>query len=140
MDQMTTPSVEDALRAEILRLTSELRSLRDEVAGSIDLIGSALLEEAENRGWCSEYDDFVDGLNDRLGSRFQLPVRRMDRTITLTYSVTIEIEVENVPVDEDESETIDRARSIAERGSWDGFSHAHGDVTDVTYEDGTFSG
>ena len=132
---MSTTSVEDALRSEVLNLQSAIRRVRETAANAVSTIGAELMAEADNRGWCSEYDRFVERLNDTLPDEYQLPVRVSDRTVHLTYSVTIEVTVEDVAVDADLSEIAERAREIAERGSNDGFSHLQGSIEDVTHED-----
>jgi hypothetical protein len=49
----------------------------------IATIGEDLIEVADRRGWCSDYDDFVEGLNGRL--TVSLPERQQD------YEVEVEI-------------------------------------------------
>jgi hypothetical protein len=56
----------------------------------IDTIGSGLMEEAENRGWCSEYDDFVDNVNASL-SVACLPAREKEYEVTWVETYTVSV-------------------------------------------------
>jgi hypothetical protein len=137
---MSTPDVESVLRRQIEMMEAEMTRLRNNSIEYIQHIGDCLIEEAENRGWCQEYDEFVDGVNTKLPAEYQLPVRKMDTVVELTYSVTIKIDVDDVPKNIDEGDLIDRARQIAERDSYgdryDGFSHSETTVSYVEFADG----
>lgn len=84
----------------------QVSRVRSEHASDIESIGNALLEEAESRGWCSEYDEFVEGLNGRL--TYDLPVREreyeveIDVTYRMTVSVTARSEDEALEAAEDD--------------------------------------
>lgn len=52
----------------------------------IKLIGDALIAEANDRGWCSVYDSFVDDLNKQL--TISLPSREREFFVTQTYRLT----------------------------------------------------
>ena len=60
-------------------------------ASDIEKIGIALQEEAESRGWCSEYDEFVEGLNG--GLTYDLPVREREYEVEIeaTYRMTVTV-------------------------------------------------
>ena len=53
----------------------------------IKIIGEALIEEADNRGWCDDYDKFVNSLNSRLS--VGLEERNHDYEVTATFIVTV---------------------------------------------------
>jgi hypothetical protein len=53
----------------------------------IKMIGEALIEEANNRGWCDDYDKFVGSLNGRLS--ITLEERSHDYEVTATFIVTV---------------------------------------------------
>lgn len=59
---------------------------------AIGIIGERLLEEAEKRGWCSEFDEIIDEVNAKLPAPFQLPVRERDFNVswTETYTITVQ--------------------------------------------------
>lgn len=84
--------------AEVERLSAEVTNLTARLAASselcrkqsndVDRIGELLIEEAESRDWCSDYDRWVNDTNSRL-SVFELPTRAKDYDVALTYTVTI---------------------------------------------------
>jgi hypothetical protein len=70
----------------------------------IAVIGERLLEEAQERGWCGDYDTIVEQLNKRLS--VALPERLADHEVEADIRVTIRIEARG----EDDAE--ERAREI----------------------------
>lgn len=73
----------------------------------IETLGQALLEEAERRDWCSEYDDFAQ--------EWDLPRRLQEYDVTMTVRVNAR--------DEDEAQTLVRDEVGVS-------SYAHNWVTD----------
>ena len=87
------------LQAQVARLTGERDTLthaltranerfdqRDnEFRDSIDTIGARLLQEAEGRNWCSEFNDIVEEVNGDLPV-YKLPMREQE------YDVEVEVE------------------------------------------------
>lgn len=53
----------------------------------IKMIGEALIEEADARGWCDDYDKFVGKLNSKLS--ITLEERAHDYEVTATFIVTV---------------------------------------------------
>lgn len=80
----------DRNRAEAGERSAAARADRSEENHQADVakIGAALLEAAERRDWCSEYDDLVDAVNRQL--HCELPTRVAEYTVTYTVTVTIE--------------------------------------------------
>lgn len=78
--------------AEINR---QIESLRQRYARDIEVIGEALLEEAENRDWCNEYDEFVEGVNSRLGMELPEREREFNVEVEATYSLTVPVTARN---------------------------------------------
>lgn len=71
-----------------------IESLREEVSRvrtahvrDINTLNNALLEEAENRDWCSEFDEFVEGVNGHLNIELDGRERDFDVTVEVTYRV-----------------------------------------------------
>jgi len=90
---------------QIQQLTDRIATLDktvDELRKDIQVIGEALIAEAKERGWCSDYDDFVDAVNKDL-KRSSLPTRVVD----FTASVTVSISYQSTP-----DECHDKARDI----------------------------
>lgn len=59
----------------------------------IEIIGTRLIEEAEERGWCDVYDDVISDLNDKLFMK--LEERMRDYTVEVRAMVTFKITVED---------------------------------------------
>ncbi|WP_125810685.1 hypothetical protein [Actinoplanes sp. ATCC 53533] len=70
----------------------------------IAAIGERLLEEAQERRWCSAYDTVVDQLNNQL--TVELPVRELDYEVEVNVRVTVRVAARG----EDDAE--DRAGEI----------------------------
>lgn len=77
----------DKLRADIHRRDEANRDRRREHESDIQIIGDALLYEADQRSWCDDYDKFVAGVNQQL--KVPLPQRESEWSVTLTYSVVV---------------------------------------------------
>lgn len=56
---------------------------------AIATIGAALIHEANDRGWCSEYDEVISALNERLPEEYRLPRRERRQRMTFTVTETI---------------------------------------------------
>lgn len=83
-----------ALRAQVQALHTALDERGFELAGArqahrsdVAMIGQALLKEAKDRGWCSEYDDVVTELNRSLS--ISLPERMRDYTVHVSLTITL---------------------------------------------------
>lgn len=105
----------------------------DSLATGVDkamiIIGDRLIQEAENRGWCSEFDQIIEEVNKELvdatgNSRFQLPVREVERTVRLMRRriVTESIELTlTVPASADDDEITQFAEEEACYSDWDDY-------------------
>lgn len=80
-------------RDNLRKLLSESKSNHQK---DIETIGNALIEQAEQRSFCNEYDDFIEELNQNL--TIDLPVRKKTFQVTLeitrTISTRVTVEVE----------------------------------------------
>lgn len=90
---------EDFTRVEMSRSHWEnmARNYEKQHIADIHKIGKALIAEAESRGWCDQYDQFVDKLNDELNR--SLEVREHEYTIEVEYKVRIQREVSGTSYD-----------------------------------------
>lgn len=80
------------LQQQVERLTRERDQARESAqAYSADFaaVGEALMEEAIQRDWCSEYDEFVDRVNSQT-KRLDLPIREQEYEVEVTVSGYIE--------------------------------------------------
>lgn len=60
----------------------------DLLTGDLEIIGNALKDEAVRREWCSEYEAFVESVNQRTKA-WDLPSRRRDYRVEHVYEVRI---------------------------------------------------
>lgn len=89
---MTDTQVDPRIHEDIARLQSDYEEAKRLHRRDIALIGDALIAEAEARGWCDDYDRFVDRLNGQL--RYELPTRTREYKVTATYTITVSTIVE----------------------------------------------
>lgn len=83
--------IPDRVQARIDALGQTHENLRRELASrdsAIRMIGEALREEAEERDWCSEYDEFVKKLNERLPNGVELPTRQREFRVSFVVTAT----------------------------------------------------
>lgn len=80
-------------------LTAEIALVRQRWAEDVATIGEALLEEAESRGWCSEFDDFIESTNPKLYAE-GLPRRVRDWEVTVMVEVAVPVAVSAVSEEE----------------------------------------
>ena len=76
------------LTDELLKASEQVdnyKKLYSSAQDDLEKISDALSEEAENRGWCSEYNEFCNQVNDGLTIGFLKP-------LTQEYSVDFEIQ------------------------------------------------
>lgn len=89
----------DLLSERVAELARERDTARSHHSADISKIGERLIEEAESRSWCGEYDEIVNDLNTELN--IELPLRRRSYIVTMDVTVRVYKTVE--AVDEDEA-------------------------------------
>lgn len=64
---------------------------REEAMRAIAMIGERLIQESNDRNWCSEFDELIDSANGNLPGWLQLPIRERDYEVNWseTYTVTV---------------------------------------------------
>lgn len=117
---------------EVMKNTAEqweLRSntIRKHYESDIQMIGEALLEEAEDRGWCDDFDKFVSRLNDKLFT--SLVERVKTYTITKKYMVTVSTTVTTTP---------DKIQDEMDAYDLDDFTHSVSDFDDWDEHDAEY--
>lgn len=75
------------LTARLEASQENLRLSRERHQRDVTTIGDALMEEANNRDWCTQYDSFVSDLNESL--HHELPTR--SRTYNVEVTITISV-------------------------------------------------
>jgi len=97
-------------------------------SNDIERIGTALLEEAERRGWCDDYDKFVEELNQYLSK--ELEVRTRDYDIEVEYNVTVRRTINGKSYEDARDELKESVETDLER--IDDLNISFNDATDYT--------
>jgi hypothetical protein len=58
---------------------------------AIETIGEVLIEQADNRGWCEQFDELTDDVNEKLPSWLQLMKRSKEYLVSWTETVTVQV-------------------------------------------------
>lgn len=111
------PVVDDS---EVARLQRRLTAAEGNVAAgkeAISIIGGRLIEEANNRGWCSDYDRIIENVNSEVASGWELPKRNNEFTVTWTetFTVTVNRSGTYTASDEDAAMEIAQGEETADR-------------------------
>jgi len=88
MEESTLTAPVNPLQSEVDRLLGQLRMARNNHASDINTIGERLIELAEAKGWCSEYDEEIEKLNADLC----VPLPTRSHEYIATFTVTVEFE------------------------------------------------
>ena len=100
-------------KERIEHLSQEVQKARD----AIQFIGDRLIQEAENRGWCDDFDRFVESVNNELPNRFMLPTRQHEYEVTWTEIVTVTVDRSVTVTATNPDDAIEYAREIDEGAS-----------------------
>jgi hypothetical protein len=146
-----TPEKEDSMTAEPIVEVPDVESIRNEneslkrqveilnrqVSGyrsDADVITSAILQEAENRGWCDEYERVCDRINAEL-TYIEMPRRTRTFEVSIEYTVsdsgtyTMTVEADN------EDDAVEQAREQFENESHDHLWNNGDGNTNATEDD-----
>ena len=87
------------LQAQVLRQRAVIKDLNSTItdweidsANTMELISDTLNEEASERDFCSEWDQIVTSLNEKLPSTHQLTGREREYTVSWTESYTVNVD------------------------------------------------
>lgn len=66
-------------------------TIRQAAFDAIRIIGERLIQESNDRNWCSEFDQIIDDVNSSLPAPFLLPVREREYNVSWseTYTITV---------------------------------------------------
>lgn len=86
----------DALKSKHQQTATLLSDRSRQHRSDVEKIGQALIKEANEREWCSQYDDLIDELNTELYEPLPVRMRTYDVTlmVTRTQSQEVVIQVE----------------------------------------------
>lgn len=79
------------LQTLVLATEADNKAARSRHREDIEMIGTRLIEEAEDRGWCEVYDEVISDLNDKL--YMKLEERTRDFVVEVQALVTFKITV-----------------------------------------------
>ena len=77
---------------QFLKLTKMYRKIYADADQAMEIISRRLIEEAQDRDWCDEFDHIIEEVNEKLPSRFQLEARERNYNITWTETYTVTIQ------------------------------------------------
>lgn len=89
-------------------------------------ISEALMAEADARGWCDDYDKFVDGLNNRLVVGLEQREHEYEVSATFLLKVSTTIKARNIDDANDQAGDLDLG---------DYNCSIRGDYDDIEYQD-----
>lgn len=141
----------DQLRTRVAQQTEELANLNNEFAvtkvklerankelsevySDFNLVGERLQDEAEDRDWCSAYDNFIDFLNERM-TRLQFPTREREYEVTFDLSKTMTAQVTVTVTAKNEDDALDIARDSNDFFSLSDKVYGNWDIDDYDVED-----
>lgn len=79
----------DMLRSMLEDSRSDVRQAKANHEADIAHLSSALLDEAESRQWCSDFDEFVDTVNRKL--HVELPTREREMTVRVAIYLDVDV-------------------------------------------------
>jgi hypothetical protein len=107
----------DTENSQIRELEGRLSEAARRHANDVKLIGDAMIEQANEHGWCAEYDKWVDALNRTL--YIELPRRVTD----FTADITVTVSFSTIPANA-EPFAEDIAQAIYRHGDgWEGYAY-----------------
>lgn len=90
-----------------LKITEELaEKRRNQHESDIAKISEALIEAADERDWCSEYDSFIGDLNNELYLELSSRKRDYELTVRVTRTVYADVTITVEATSEDEAEAL----------------------------------
>ena len=81
---------------------------------TVETISECLIDQAEKRQWCEEFDDLTDYVNERLPSWLQLMKRSKEYLVSWTETVSIQVRRSMVVTSSSEECAEEDARELAE--------------------------
>jgi hypothetical protein len=115
------------MAAQVNKAIAERDANRRKHEADITHIGEVMMQEADDRGWCNEYDTIVDRINRNL--TVELPVRNKDYTVDIHYTVRFSVGVSARDADAAMDDARDLISSTIERLESSGY------VADVSFDE-----
>ena len=89
----TAATLEDRLavaESTCERVRAELAQLRSDVAHDVDRLSDRLIDEADRRGWCEQYDEIIEDVNTHMRC-IAIRTRQQDYEIEVAITGTMTI-------------------------------------------------
>lgn len=104
-EAVNDPPTPEPVQSEMLGVARE-RNLT--LRNDLKIIADALLEEAQEREWCSEYDSYVDRVNARTSEPWlQRCARQWAATFTVTVNFTAHVQSDGISAISDHLQNFD---------------------------------
>ena len=95
-------------------------------------ISEALIAEADARGWCDDYDKFVDGLNGRLVISLESREHEYEVSATYLLKVSTTIKARNIDDANDQAADLDLGDyNCSIRGDYDDIEYQDHDIEEA---------
>jgi hypothetical protein len=95
-------------------------------------ISEALIEEADARGWCSDYDKFVEKLNSRLTVALETREREYEVSATYILKVSTKITARDIDDANDQAGELDLSDyNCSIRGDYDDIEYQDHDIEEA---------
>ena len=111
----TISNLNEVLESERTRL----RETRANFDRSMEIISGRLNEEAENRGWCDEFDRIIEDVNRTLPGPFYLEKRQREYEVTWTETYTVTVHRSAIIMATADDDAISQVQDWDEADSYD---------------------
>ena len=98
-------------QAKNVRLEKEFSEFKDAAFKLRDVVGERLIEESNDRGWCAEFDQIIEKINEGLRWDLQLPTRQKTYNVTYREEFTVSVTRNKKIVAASEKDAIEQAKN-----------------------------
>ena len=85
-----------------------------DAVSAIETIGEVLIEQAEKRQWCEQFDELTDNVNERLPNWLQLMKRSKEYLVSWTETVSVQVRRSMTVTSDNEESAGEDARELAD--------------------------
>ena len=96
------------------RIAADRDKFQMDAYRAIEIIGERLIKEAEDRGWCDDFDRIISDVNEMLPGSFALPEREKEYEVSWKETILVTLDRSVTVRARNEDEARDEARSEAE--------------------------
>jgi hypothetical protein len=84
---------------------------------TVQIIGDRLIQESNDRNWCSEFDQIIEEVNSSIPGPFYLPTREREYEVRWTETYYVTVNRSYTTTARNEEDAIDNAKAYAEDGA-----------------------